>query len=358
MVVLLLSAMAARAQVSFVFLPEVHGRTVDGLFQARVVSTATQQRDVKLQITVTSPQAGKIVTIKTASFKINPGTNPLPGGILAGASINFGNNKIADVCRQSGYFTEAEYEYCFELQDGASHGGEPLGVQCFDYYLQPFSPLILASPVDGDNICDKRPPFYWQPVLPAIPGMQYRLLLTELKPGQAKAEALRYNFPLINQQYINLPMLFFPPGAKELQEGHEYIWQVSAYRGEMLLVNSEMWTFKVNCTDSSRTTTPESFRNIDDLVKGNFYLARGRVLFAVQNVYAKTKLQYNISCITKPEQVVKHLPEVTLERGWNHLIIDISDNRSFTDGYYYQLTVKLPDGEMKQLRFLYKNDAE
>ena len=348
----------AAAQVSFVFLPEVQGRTLDGLFQVRIAGSASDRFMARLQITVTVPREGKVVTIKTKPFEVRPGVNPLPAGLISGAGINFGNGKIATICRQSGYFTEGDYEYCFELLGETNHAGESLGTQCFDYYLQPFSPLLLTSPADEDNICDKRPSFYWQPLLPAIPGLQYRLLLVELKPGQAKTEALRYNFPVINQQYMNLPMLFFPPSAKALEEGREYVWQVTAYKEQLLLANSEIWTFKVNCTDSSKPFVPESFRNIEDLVKGNFYVARGRLLFAVHNIYDKANLQYNITCITKPEQVVKKLPTIKLERGNNQVTIDLTDNKSFTDGYYYHLSVRLPDGESYQLRFLYKNEAE
>lgn len=350
--------MHVNAQVAFVFLPEVHGRTLDGLFQARATLPPGQKLVASLQVTVTAQQAGRVVTIKTRPFELHPGVNTLPAGLMAGATINFGNNKIATVCRQSGFFTEADYEYCFELLEGDGHSGETIATQCFDYYLQPFSPLILTTPADEDAICDKRPSFYWQPLLPSIPGMQYRLVLAELKPGQAKAEALRYNFPLINQQFINMPMLFFPPSARALEEGHQYVWQVTAYRGEMILVNSEMWSFRVNCEDSVKAVIPESFRNINDLVKGNFYVARGKVLFAVQNIYDKTKLQYNITGITDPAKTIRKLPEVKLDKGNNHIIIDLSENRSFVDGHYYQLTVRLPDGETKQLRFLYKSETE
>ncbi|MDR6571167.1 DUF928 domain-containing protein [Chitinophaga ginsengisegetis] len=355
---LLLISAQVTAQVSFVFLPEVQGRTMDGLFQVRIAGTAAQRLVASLQITVTAPKEGRIVTIKTKPFEVKPGVNPLPPGLIAGAGINFGNNKIATICRQSGYFTEGDYEYCFELLDEGGHTGETLGMQCFDYYLQPFSPLLLSSPADEDDICDKRPSLYWQPLLPAIPGLQYRLVLAEWKPDQAKVEALRYNFPVINQQYINLPMLFFPPSAKALEEGHQYVWQVTAYKEGMILATSEIWTFKVSCTDSVKPFTPESFRDIRDLDKGNFYVARGKVLFALQNIYAKTTLQYQITGITDPKKVIRKLPEVKLENGNNHVIIDISDNRSFVDGYYYQLTVKLPDGEVKQLRFLYKSETE
>ncbi|MBC9914056.1 DUF928 domain-containing protein [Chitinophaga varians] len=355
LLMILLLQLHAKAQVSFAFMPEVQGRTLDGLLQVRVGGQAAGGQEVTLKITVTAKPVGTVVSIKTPVFRLLPGLNTLPPGLLAGADIRFGNNRIADMCRQSGYFTEAEYEYCFEVVDA---GKGTLGEQCFDYMLQPFSPLILAAPTDEDAICDKRPTFFWQPLLPAVPGMMYRLILSEVKPGQAKAEALRYNMPLINQQFINMPMLFFPPVARELSEGKEYIWQVTAYRGDMLLATSEMWIFRVNCTDSAEVRTPESFRDIEDLALGNFYLAKGTLRFAVRNTYAPVKLSYSISGITDPSARIRKLPTIQLKHGNNHILIDLSDNSAFKDGNYYQLELKLPDGNERKLRFLYKQETE
>lgn len=349
----------AKAQVSFAFMPEVQGRTLDGLMQVRIGGQAAAGQDVILTITVTAKQAGTVVSIKTPSFRLMPGLNALPPGLMSGANIRFGNNRIADMCRQSGYFTEADYEYCFEVSDATKGAANPvLGEQCFDYFLQPFSPLILSSPAEEDVICDKRPTFFWQPLLPAVPGMQYRLILSELKPGQAKAEALRYNMPLINQQFINTPMMFFPPSARELSEGKEYIWQVTAYRGDLLLATSEMWTFRINCTDSTEARTPESYRDIDDVALGNFYLAKGAVRFAVRNSYAAANLTYTITGITDPSARIRKLPAVRLKHGDNHILIDLSENRAFKDGHYYLLELKLPNGNEHRLRFLYQQETE
>ncbi|QJB35660.1 DUF928 domain-containing protein [Chitinophaga oryzae] len=359
LLMILLGQIQAKAQVSFAFMPEVQGRTLDGLLQVRVGGQAAGGQDVVLTITVTAKPVGTVVSIKTPAFRLMPGLNALPPGLLSGADIRFGNNRIADMCRQSGYFTEAEYEYCFEIADAGKGNSAPvLGEQCFDYMLQPFSPLILAAPADEDVICDKRPTFFWQPLLPAVPGMQYRLILSEVKPGQAKAEALRYNMPLINQQFINMPMLFFPPAARELNEGKEYIWQVTAYRGDMLLATSEMWTFRVNCTDSSESRSAGSYRDIEDLALGNFYLAKGTLRFAVRNTYGPANLSYTISGITDPSARIRKLPAIRLKHGSNHILIDLSDNRGFKDGHYYQLELKLPDGGERKLRFIYKQETE
>jgi hypothetical protein len=356
-VLLLMGAGEVQGQIAFSFVPQVHGRTVDGLLMARVVNTGAQKQMVTLSVTVTEQKAGRIVVVQTPPFEMLPGSNVLPVGLIARSSIRFAANKVADICRQSGYFTEGDYEYCFEIAE-VDKQKEVIGQQCFDYFLEPFSPLMLVAPGENDAMCDKKPSFFWQPLLPAIPGLLYRLLLVELKPGQAKVEALNYNTPIINQLNIAMPMLFYPAMARELEDGKQYVWQVTAYKNEMKLADSEVWNFSVSCKDTTKKLLPESFRDIEDLNKGNFYLARNELLFAVKNVYAKTTLNYRIKCITGPGLKIKKLPVIELLTGVNHITMDLSENRSFIDGYYYILTVKLPNGEEKQLRFLYKKDDE
>ncbi|MCK7556257.1 hypothetical protein MKQ70_15025 [Chitinophaga sedimenti] len=265
----------SQAQVSFSFVPELQGRTVDGLFQVRTMN-AGARKTVNLQMTVTEKSAGLIVRIQTSAFDLMPGNNPLPASVARQAGLTFSNDKAAAVTRQSGYFLEGDYDFCFELVEGKA-GGSVLAEQCFSYMLQPFSPLLLVKPADGEQTCDKRPAFFWQPLLPAVPGVQYRLALVELKPRQAKTEAMNINIPLINQRNINTPMLFFPAVNKDLEEEKVYAWQVTAYKGATMLAQSEIWEFKCQCSPEEKDSQPEAFRDIEDLARGNFYLAEGRI---------------------------------------------------------------------------------
>ena len=356
---MLLLPLLSRAQMTISFLPEMQGRTLEGVMMARIMNPGTQPVSCFLVVKITEGRSGKIAETRTAAFGVNPGLSSIPPAIAYNASWQFGSNPTATVIRQSHHFPEGEYEYCYELYaNDKDKPGELLAEQCFDYFLEPFSPLMLTEPYDGDQICDKRPTLFWQPMLPAIPGMQYRLVLVEVKPGQAKAEALFYNMPLIQQINIQTPMLFYPPLSRELQEGKRYAWQVLANRGDMVLGRSEIWDFTVKCLDSTKALPVESFRNIEDLVRGNFYIAEGRVLFAVNNTYERAELKYKLQCISKADQKIGKLPKIQLERGRNQIEIPLEQLDGMVDGYFYLLTVALPNGESKQLRFRYKQREE
>lgn len=342
-----------RAQFTFAFMPEIQGRSVDNIIKVRINNTGTLAV-VHLRVVVTEARAGKIVSIDVPSFDLMPGTTSIPAGAAYQASLTFGSNKLATVIRQSGFFPEGDYEYCFQLYEGNDHSPELLAEQCFDYEMQPFSTMQLIAPYEGDKICDKRPSFNWQPLLPAINGVQYRLLLAEVREGQQPVEAIRMNLALINQHAIPLPVMLYPSLAPELVEGKRYAWQVSAFQNELMLAQTEIWDFTVDCERDTTKIPQEAFRSIEDLTKGNFYIARGHLLFALNNTYAATNLTYSIRCLTKPDQQVKKLPKIALSKGYNQVVIDLSDNKSFEEDYYYIMDVRLPDGSQKQLRFIYK----
>jgi hypothetical protein len=342
-----------KAQYTIAFMPEVQGRTMDGMYKVRIGNTGARQ-SVSLVITVTEANSGAVVTIKTPAFDLMPGMNSTPPNAAYAAAVGFGSSKLATVVSQSGFFPQGDYDYCFQLYEGSNHNSTLLAEQCFNYNLEPFSSMQLIQPYDGDKICDKRPTFSWQPLIPVVNGVMYRMLLVEVKEGQQRAEALKMNLAIINQQQIPLPMLLYPSLANELVEGKQYAWQVSAYRNELLLVESEIWDFKVDCERDSTKLPAEAFRNLEDLTKGNFYIARGQLLFAFNNTYEAATLKYSIRCLTKPELEIKKLPTVKVSRGRNQVVIDISENSSFIDGYFYIMDVKLPDGEQKKLRFIYK----
>lgn len=346
--------MVVKAQFTIAFMPEVQGRTIDGIWKARISNNAVRQT-VNLKITITEASSGTVFTIQTPAFELISGVNNIPAGAAYNAAVTFANSKLATIISQSGFFPAGDYDYCFQLSAGASHAGALLAEQCFNYNLAPFSSLQLIQPYDGDKLCDKRPSFSWQPLIPAVTGVQYRILLVEVKEGQQPVEAIRTNMAIINQRNIPMPLQLYPSLATDLVEGKKYAWQVNAYRNDLILAESEIWEFNIDCEKDSTTSSREAFRNIDDLAKGNFYIARGELLFAFNNTYEATTLQYTIRCLTKPEQQIKKLPKIKVTRGRNQVVIDLSANRSFTDGYFYIMDVKLPDGEGKQLRFIYKN---
>lgn len=342
------------AQTSIQFVPEVYGTTLNGLFKASIYNLSGV-KSVRLNIVVSEARAGKIAVVQTGNFSIGPGNNLIPANILRSANIALSQNPTANFIRRNQYFPQGDYEYEFNLLS-ASSSEEIISGQVFSHEISPPAPLDLIEPYDQDEICEKRPLMTWQPSVPAIPGLLYQVILVEMKEKQNAVEALNYNLPIVNQKGVMANLLMYPPNSKELVQGKKYAWQVTAYKDQTVINRSEVWSFELKCQDTVTTILEDDFgyRDIEDLVKGNYYVADRFIRFAVVNSYTQQKLRYEIQCVSHPNTKVRSLPNITLKRGHNKVNLDISHNSSFKAGYSYVMKVYLPDGNQRSLRFIYK----
>ena len=351
-ILLLLFALGASGQITVQFVPEIYGRSVDGLFNCKIFNPY-QKLDASLTITVTERKGGTVCIIKTVSFSIYPGANPIPGGAAGAASVRYGNTRLGQLTGINHNFPEGDYDYCFDLN--FTHSDNPPEEQCFTYSLAPFTELSLIDPTDRDSICDKRPLFSWQPLIPGVPGAFYQLVLTTINSGQNATEAINYNVPVINQYSIISPVLPYPPINPELVSGQKYAWQVTAYKDQTVLIRSEVWQFTVNCRDSTKAVPDDGYRDVEDLLKGNYYIATGLMKFAIENPYRAQTLRYEIISTARPDKKIKHLPKILLRTGSNKIKINLTALDTFDNEAYYILKLWLPDGTVKTLRFLYED---
>ena len=355
-ILLSMGILVADAQVNIQFVPELQGRNIDGLFNARIYS-AKAQRNVSLTITVTERKRGRVLTVKTPAFSINPGSSTIPASAVRPARLQFANNSFSSQVQQSGTLPEGDYEYCFVLTP--EQGGldpESPAEQCYSAEVTPFSPLNLTEPANQEKICLPRPMFSWQPSFPFVNGAAYQLILTEIKERQTATEAINYNLPLISQNGIVSPALAFPASYKELKAGKKYAWQVSLYKNQTVLNRSEIWEFVMDCKDSVvREMNTGSYRSIEDLSRGNFYVTGNNLKFSLINSYNKQKLNYSIRCITDSRKKIKKLPVIHLKNGSNQIELALKKDE-FDDGFYYLLEVEMPNGEIKNLRFFYHDE--
>ena len=351
---LIMLSNAVFGQINFQFIPEIHGRTIEGLFNCRILNLAERQTS-SVVITVTEKSKGLVCKIQTSPFTITSGNNAIPAFAVKNARIQFSNSEFGVMASQTGSFFQGDYEYCFVLSRQAVNDfNATISQQCYDYGLTPFTELLLIEPYNLDSVCESRPMLSWQPSIPGIPGTNYQVLLTEIKGNQTAVEAIRYNLPLFNQN-TSTSLLNYPHTAKELQLGRKYGWQVTAHRNGTVLNRSEVWEFTVACPDTlARAEKDEGYRDVDDLSRGNYYVANRLLRFSVFNSYGKQELIYDIRCLTDPQKKIRKLKKITLSTGRNKIKMDLRGNNSFIDGYYYVIRISLPNGIEKSLRFVYK----
>lgn len=340
------------SQVAFNFIPELQGRNIDGLFASRILNSGSVAR-VYVTIDVEAANGRKLFGVTTREFRLLQGNSSIPPTAVNKTNIQFANTSEAKFIKQNGYLPQGQYAYIFSLYSVQTN--TLIIQQSFDYLLEPLTELLLTEPYNQDEICNNRPVLSWQPSVPAVSGTSYSLVLAEIKSNQNAVEALNYNFPIINQKGIFSPVFPYPSISKTLEQGKKYAWQVTAYKDQTILNRSEIWQFTINCEDpDEEIIKDEGYRDIEDLLKGNYYLAVGVVKFSLINSYDEQSLKYTIESVNAPGKQIRHLPKVKLKRGKNKIILDLTNNPGFKKGYYYLLKIQLPNGATKTLRFIYK----
>lgn len=351
---------SVQGQIAVNFNAAIYGQSLEGLSFAQIINTSQETVSAKLTIRIREVEAGNVLTAIIPAVWIRPGNNNIDRTSFANSRFSFGNNNYGMILKQSGKFPEGDYEYCFEIELAEPKAGwvSSYFENCISHLLQPMTPLLLINPVDGDEDCNPRPNFVWQPPLPLPADARFRLVLTDIKEGQDVIEAVNFNLPLINQGNIPSNQLAFPFNAPQLKEGHSYAWQVIVYVGKTIIKRSEIWTYTVKCEEVKKVTGGDGYRDLKETDDGNFYVAVKVLRFSFNNPYNNGVLSYSISRTSKDGVVIKGLPQLQQTTGVNQFDIDLSENKAFKDGEEYLLKVRLIGDRELQLRFIYKEAQE
>jgi len=291
----------------------------------------------------------------TPPFTLMTGMNQVSRAAFAGTRFVFGKNDAGFQLSQTGRFMPGEYEYCFEAIVGdEKNGTAEYFDNCFTANVSPTAPLMLINPMDGDELCNTRPNFSWQPMIPQVPGTRYRLLLVQLTERQSLEEAINNNVPVILQSEIPGNMLLFPPSIKELSKETTYAWQVTAYSGKTIITRSEIWKFKIKCEEDKPVLVDDSYRELKEIADPSPYLAEPRLRFSFSNPYGEGNLSYTITEASNTLEPIKKVPALKMQRRLNKVEINLSEWNSFKEGKEYLLSVRLESGKILKMRFTYK----
>jgi hypothetical protein len=350
----ILFLLPATAQFNFLFIAEVYGRSVDGLGNFQIQNLSGQSRKGQIHVSVRENISKvQVLTLTSPVITIEPGNATFPASAYANSVFRFSSNPLAAIVSQTRNFPPGEYTFCFSFLP--SDKGDDYE-NCFDANIQPLVPINLINPADQDKICQKRPPLSWQPPVPYPAGMRFRLELTEKKQGQ-NVENLLMNAPLVLMDNIPSTTINYPSFAPDLKEGHTYCWQVIAYQNGVILSRSEIWEFTVQCTEPNAPDPQDSYRELKSLENGNYYITSRLLKFSFQNNYNIKRLDYSIQDIEKPEEKIKHIPDVPLKPGLNKIDIDLSD-LDLVSGKHYLLKVYPFNQPEVQVRFIYRENPQ
>jgi len=316
-VIFLLNHGKGFCQISINFNAAVNGQSVDALAFVQIINSSGEDVKASIVIRVEESSKGKVSTAHFSNVPLAKGSNTISPASFSRGQFSFGSNYNANILSQTGRFPEGDYEYCFEIEitDSKTQWVTSYFESCFNFQLQPLTPLLLINPPDEEESCNKRPLFTWQLPIPLPLNSKCRLILTEIRDAQDIAEAINFNIPLINQGNIYGNRLVFPAGSSSLREGVKYAWQVTVYNELSIIKKSEIWIYSVKCNEADMQPGGEGYRELKEDFDGNYYLTSRMVRFSFENPYTKGLLNYSIASKKDPSIIIKGLPQFFLVPG-------------------------------------------
>jgi hypothetical protein len=96
-----------QAQMSFQFMPALHGQSVNGLFMAELQNRYAAEYQGRIVVTVSDAANKTVLRVYTPAIRVKPGSNPLSNLVLR-SRIQFGNSAVAAIAAQTGKFPEQQ----------------------------------------------------------------------------------------------------------------------------------------------------------------------------------------------------------------------------------------------------------
>lgn len=352
---LLIGTVTLQAQMVFFFLPELYGRSVDGLGSFRIQNLSPQAVPGRVFITVKEIRAkSAVVNVVTPVTTVAQGVTDFPKVLYNRSTFQFANNSLGAIANQTRALAPGNYEFCFRFvpEDKGLDEAE----NCFEAEIQPLVPLTLLNPVHQDTICNKRPVLSWQPPMPYSGDMRFRLMLTE-KTTAEPVESMLTNRPLLLLDNISGVSVNYPAAYPELKEGKTYCWQVVAYIKNVIISKSEIWEFTVQCNEKAPPVPFNGYRELKLLQNGNYYFANHYIQFAFTNNYNVKDLRYEVYDMAAPDKKLKNLPDIILQPGLNKIDLNLSESGLTPDNHYILKVYPFNEPAI-EVRFVYQEQAE
>lgn len=342
---------AVRAQVNISFEPALHGQTLEGLTMAQVVNAGPRDLMGSFRILVKDGMGRTVVNVYLEEFPLRQGANRLQRNMLSNSTLRFGESTAVPMLSQTGRFPEGEFEYCFQYLEKGFKPDPEIHENCYHQTILPATPLLLIDPYNGDEICNTRPSFSWQPPVPVTPDTRYRIVVAPIADKQDAATALAQNKPLINIADLRQQFITYPPQVPDLVQGQSYAWQVFVHSRDLVITRSEIWRFTVKC--DTAVQEKDSYREAKPVLEGSYYLAKKVLHFSFNNPYKGGKLDYSIIDLSDPLTPIKKLPKVHMQTGVNLIDLRLESNSSFIEGHHYLLKIHNVGSTELVLKFTY-----
>jgi hypothetical protein len=253
-VLTLLSAVGGLyAQVNvYLHQPPPNQLKVPDLWYCDLENTTKNTYTVYLHAEVTEKTKGLIARANSNDFKLPPGTKKIKKGDIKEVKDTWYHKDYEEVITKTASFPEGEFEICISVIDAKTK--RELSKDCIQQRVNPLGPPKLISPTDGAVVKEDHPLFTWVDIgdFDETEDWLVEIHIVEVLLGQTKEQAIKVNPPWFKEKDLlkhgaikaggGLYNFRYPIGAKALEKGKQYAWQVIGIIANKVLA-SEVWSF-------------------------------------------------------------------------------------------------------------------
>ncbi len=222
---------------------------------------------VNIQAIVSKQGLGPVYNTTCKPVTLKTGSNSFSRLLLSSERIDFSVPEIRNWVDAHPGLPPGHYSVCYTVTcvrvdcDGNGTIGAD-NQYCFNFVIEPPSPLLLNFPTNESVIADKTPVLSWIPPSPVSGDVRYELRLVKVRESQSRQDAISRNIPILQREGIQGASLAYPADIDPLEEGETYAWEVYANLFGERIARSEVWEFTIGKDSQEKKTDPFNYIKI------------------------------------------------------------------------------------------------
>ena len=350
--IVLLSVMARSQQLSMTLqVPPFGVLMKNQLWNMTIINTSSSTVAARLVMTMYDVKTNQPVLSATVPpIMLDRGAKQIQAKDLSPIEYTYESMAVADR-NPNGMLPIGEFRVCYALSGGLKN--TLAAESCIQLAVDPLSPPMLNTPADEAQIYNTSPQFTWLPPTPVnmFSDLSYDLILVEVLPGQATADAIQQNVPIYSGGLIRNQYLNYASSYTSLDTGRLYAWRIVATNNGQPASMSDIWTFKVvNAPKSLKVPEYSAFVELHRGLDASLTTAGSSLNVTYDNAAADTLVHYTISGIQDTGDPAIQQGTVSLRRGRNQLTIPLTKG-VYSSGKLYLFRFTNSRNELWNIKF-------
>jgi hypothetical protein len=330
---------AAQCQLSMTLQVPPSGVLVKNqLWNMLLVNSSNYNMLVRVSLVLLDQRTNQpVLTAGTMPILIGKGARQLQAKDLGPIQYTYTGPAFHADQDPNGLLPAGTYQACYSVI-AAEKAVSPMVENCIQVNVDPLSPPLLNTPADEGKIYTAYPQFTWLPPTPIglFNDLSYDLILVEVLPGQAKADAIQQNIPVYSAGLVKDLYMNYPSSYRSLDTAKLYAWRIIALNNNLPTAMSDIWTFRVIVPD--KPVLRQQGDAYVDLKRGldAAVAVAGEVLkLTYDNIPADTLVHYTITSLGDPGNPVVQKGDLQLRKGRNLLQLSLQKSAGYVPKRVY-----------------------